>query len=573
MTPWTQVYDPLHNAVASTLAAMLPIVLLLAMIASGKIKAHIAAVLALVIAIVVAVTVFTMPLGMALRATGLGILSGMFPIGWIILNVIFLYRLTVEKGWFAILQASISGVTADRRLQLLLIAFCFGAFFEGAAGFGTPIAVTAAMLIGLGFSPLAASGLSLIANTAPVAFGALGAPIQGLATATGIDPHILGQMIGRQLPIFSVIVPFWLVAAFAGWRGMLQVWPAILVTGASFAIPQFLISNFVNPWIVDIGASAIAMASLILFLKVWRPKEIWTSAKLRGRDDSALAAAPATTPATTPPGMPPTMPASMPSSAPPATPAAVLLAWLPWALLCALLVAWGNDAFKAAANAAFSPAFPVAGLDALVLRAPPIVAAPAAEAAVFKFTLLSYTGTAILLAAILAGFLMGFSPPRLAHAYAATLWTLRYPLVTIAAMLAVGTLTRYAGLDAALGLAFAATGSLYPFFGALLGWVGVAATGSDTASNVLFGGLPKITANQLGVSAVLMAAANSSGGVMGKMVDTQSIVVASTATGWFGHEAAILKFVFWRSVVLAGLVGVLVMLQAYVWPFTAMVVR
>jgi lactate permease len=509
MVPWMQVYDPLHSAVASTLAAMLPIVLLLAMIASGKIKAHVAAVIALGLAIVVAAAVFTMPLGMALRATGLGILSGLFPIGWIILNVIFLYRLTVEKGWFAILQASISGVTADRRLQLLLIAFCFGAFFEGAAGFGTPIAVTAAMLMGLGFSPLAASGLSLIANTAPVAFGALGAPIQGLATATGIDPHLLGQMIGRQLPVFSVIVPFWLVAAFAGWRGMMQVWPAILVTGVSFAVPQFLISNFLNPWIVDIGASAIAMACLVLFLKVWRPKQIWTEARLRGKDisatDTATDTAPNTAAAAATNAAPPTAAPSAVATAagaaalPTANRSAAMAAWMPWALLCAVLLLWGSDAFKTAANAAFSPAFPVTGLHNLVLRAPPVVPAPAAEAAVFKFTFLSYTGAGILLATILAGLLMGFSPLRLARAYAAAFWALRYPLITIAA--------------------------------------------------------------------------NSSGGVMGKMVDTQSIVVASTATAWFGHEAAILRFVFWRSVVLAGIVGVLVMLQAYVWPFTASVVR
>ena len=598
MTPWVQVYDPLHSAIASTTAAMIPIVLLLAMIASGKIKAHLAAVIALVVAIVIAVAVFTMPIAMALRATAFGVLSGLFPIGWIILNVLFLYRLTVEKGWFAIIQGSISRVTADRRLQLLLIAFCFGAFFEGAAGFGTPIAVTAAMLIGLGFSPLAASGLSLIANTAPVAFGALGAPIQGLASATGIDPHILGQMIGRQLPLFSILVPFWLVAAFAGWRGMLQVWPAILVTGVSFAIPQFLISNFINPWIVDIGASAIAMLSLILFLRVWKPKQIWTSAKLRGEESDGLAAAPLTD-ALSPTSPGPALAASLgsplesgPNSAPKSAPnsalksapgsalksalpsslgPATLLAWAPWALLCIVLIVWGSDAFKTAANAVFSPSVPVEGLHNLVLRASPIVLKATPEAAIFKFTFLSYTGTGILLTGLASGLIMGFSPLRLLRAYAVTFWTLRYPLITIAAMLAVGTLTRYAGVDATLGLAFATTGLLYPFFGTLLGWLGVAATGSDTSSNILFGGLQKITSGQLGISPVLMAAANSSGGVMGKMIDAQSIVVASTATGWFGHEGAILKFVFWRSIVLASLVGVLVMLQAYVWPFTAMV--
>src|SRR3954454_2953455 len=286
METWSQVYNPFGNATLSTIAAAIPVVLLLVMIASGKVKAHIAAMIALVAAIVVAVVLFTMPTGLALRAALYGVATGMFPIGWIILNVIFLYRLTVEKGWFATLQQSVAGITADRRLQLLLVAFSFGAFFEGAGGFGTPVAVTGAILIGLGFSPLAASGLSLIANTAPVAFGALGAPIQGLASVTGFDPYLLGAMIGRQLPFFSLIVPFWLICVFAGFRGMLQVWPAVLVCGVSFAIPQYLISNFVNPWIVDIGASLISMGALVLFLKVWRPAQIWSSPALRGHDPS-----------------------------------------------------------------------------------------------------------------------------------------------------------------------------------------------------------------------------------------------------------------------------------------------
>ena len=283
---WNQVYDPMHSQVLSTICAALPVVTLLVLIASNKVKAHWAAIIALIVANLVAIVIFTMPADMSLRATVLGAVTGFFPIGWIVLNVIFLYRLTVEKGAFETLQNTIGGVTNDRRLQLLLIAFSFGAFFEGASGFGTPVAVTGAILIGLGFSPLAASGLSLIANTAPVAFGALGTPIAGLASVTGIDPFLLGAMVGRQLPFFSLIVPFWVVWAFAGWRGMMGVWPAILVTGVSFAIPQYLISNFVNPWIVDIGASLISMACLVLFLKVWSPKVIWTSAALRSADTS-----------------------------------------------------------------------------------------------------------------------------------------------------------------------------------------------------------------------------------------------------------------------------------------------
>src|SRR5512137_761846 len=284
---WNQIYNPLGNTVLSTGAAALPVVTLLVLIASNKVKAHIAAVIALIVANLVAIVIFTMPADMSLRASVLGAVTGFFPIGWIVLNVIFLYRLTVERGVFQTLQTTIGGVTEDRRLQLLLIAFSFGAFFEGASGFGTPVAVTGAILIGLGFSPLAASGLSLIANTAPVAYGALGTPIAGLSSVTGIDPFLLGAMVGRQLPFFSLIVPFWLIWAFAGWRGMLAIWPAILVCGVSFAIPQFLISNYVNPWIVDIGASLISMGCLIGFLKVWRPRAIWTSPALRSHDDSA----------------------------------------------------------------------------------------------------------------------------------------------------------------------------------------------------------------------------------------------------------------------------------------------
>ena len=550
---WHQVYDPLNNKVLSTLAAALPVVTLLLLIASNKVKAHIAAIIALLVANLVAIYIFTLPANMSLRATLLGAVTGFFPIGWIVLNVIFLYRLTVEKGAFETLQMTIGGVTNDRRLQLLLIAFAFGAFFEGASGFGTPVAVTAAILIGLGFSPLAASGLSLIANTAPVAYGALGTPIAGLASVTGLDPFMLGAMVGRQLPFFSLIVPFWLIWAFAGWRGMIQIWPAILVTGVSFAVPQFLISNFINPWIVDIGASLISMACLVLFLKIWSPKEIWTSPALRSHDPSASEPR-----------------APKPAGAEP-TKAQVWMSLLPWIIVCCILLLWGTDWFKGHVNPWATWNFPVPELDKMIAKVPPIVAAPTPEAAVFSFTWLTYTGSGMLIAAIISGFLMGFSPVKLIAAYGRTIKVCAYSLLTISAMLAIGTLTRLSGIDATLGLAFAAAGVLYPFFGTLLGWLGVALTGSDTASNILFGNLQKITSEQLGLSPILMSAANSSGGVMGKMIDAQSIVVASTATNWFGHEGTILRFVFWHSIALASLVGILVMLQAYV--FTGMIVH
>ncbi|MDN5003656.1 L-lactate permease [Bradyrhizobium sp. GCM10027634] len=553
---WNQIYDPLHSPVLSTIAAAVPVVTLLVLIASGRVQAHIAAIIAVIVTNLITIFVFTMPVNMSIRASILGIVTGFFPIGWIVLNVIFLYQVTVTTGRFELLKRAVGGVTEDRRLQLLLIAFSFGAFFEGASGFGTPVAITGAVLIGLGFSPLAASGLSLIANTAPVAYGALGTPIQGLASVTGLDPYILGAMVGRQLPVFSLIVPFWVVWAFAGWRGMKDVWPAILVTGVSFAVPQFVISNYVNPWIVDIGASLISMGALILFLKVWRPKQLWLSPALRGHDKSAA-----------------TMATAKPLDKTPLTQGELLSALLPWFIVCVVMLIWGNGAFKNWANGIFTWNYAVPELHQMINKMPPVAPAPTKEAAVFGFTYLSFTGTGMLIAAIISGVLMGVGPVRLLAEYGRTIRLCAISLITISAMLAIGTLTRLSGVDATLGLAFAATGVLYPFFGTLLGWLGVALTGSDTSSNILFGNLQKITSQQLGLSPILMAAANSSGGVMGKMIDAQSIVVASTATNWYGHEGTILRFVFRHSIVLACLVGVFVTLQAYVYPFTELVLK
>src|SRR5277367_1801609 len=354
---WNQVYNPFNNTVLSTIAAAIPVVTLLVLIARRTVQAHIAAIIALIVANLIAIFVFTMPAGMSIRASILGVVSGFFPIGWIVLNVIFLYRITVATGRFELLKRLVGGVTEDRRLQLLLIAFSFGAFFEGASGFGTPVAITGAVLIGLGFSPLAASGLSLIANTAPVAYGALGTPIQGLASVTGLDPYLLGAMVGRQLPIFSLIVPFWVVWAFAGWKGMKEVWPAILVTGLSFAIPQFVISNFINPWIVDIGASLISMGCLILFLKVWQPKQLWLSPALRGRDESAA-----------------TMTAPKLMDKTPLTQSELWGALLPWIIVCILMLIWGNDAFKGGANAHFTWNYEVPDLDKMINSVPPVAA-------------------------------------------------------------------------------------------------------------------------------------------------------------------------------------------------------
>jgi lactate permease len=554
---WSQVYDPLNNPWLSTSIAALPVIVLLGALGVFRVQAHIAALLGLAVALASAIFIFGMPAPMAGKTALLGAAFGLLPIGWIILNIIFLYRLTERLGLFKILQDSISGITDDRRLQLLLIAFCFGAFFEGAAGFGTPVAVTGAILIGLGFSPLAASGLSLIANTAPVAYGALGSPVLALAAVTGLPLLDLSAMIGRQLPVFSVIVPFWLIVAFAGWRGTLQIWPAILIAGVSFAVPQFLVSNFHGPWLVDVIASLVSMASLTLFLKWWQPKTIWTTVDRHVVPARSLGAAATTAPE---PGKPDH---SM---------AEVRRAWLPWIILSIVVFLWGLPDVRSFLDGLSIFRFPVDGLDNMIQRVPPVVGKPQPEAAVYVLNWLSATGTGILISALIAGRLVGASFRNMVDVYWDTLIRVRYSLLTIAAMLALGYTTRYSGLDATLGLAFAHTGVFYPFFSPLLGWIGVALTGSDTASNVLFGSLQRISSEQLGLNPVLMAAANSSGGVMGKMIDAQSIVVAATATNFHGQEGIILRYVFFHSIALACLVGVLVTLQAYVWPFVGMVI-
>jgi lactate permease len=547
---WSQVYDPLGSVVLSTALAALPIVVLLGSLAGLRIRAHYAALIGLLTSFIVAVVVFRMPLSMTIASAAYGTAYGLFPIGWIVLNVIFLYQLTYECGLFERLRHSITGLTEDRRLQLLLVAFSFGAFIEGACGFGTPVAVTGAILIGLGFTPLSASSLSLIANTAPVAFGALGAPLIGLQGVTGLDLKSLSAMVGRQLPFFSLIVPFWLIWAFAGFRGMIEIWPAILVAGVAFAVPQFLVSNLHGPWLVDVAASFVSLAALAGFLKLWKPKRIWRQESEDRSQENPVS------PST-----------AKPQSATRNPKSAILRPWLPWIILSLVVFVWGLPQTKTFLDGLAAPKIPIYGLDKLVSRVPPVVAKPTPEAAIFNFNFLSAAGTGILISAIIAGFVMRYSVAGMLRVYWKTLRIVRVSLLTIAAMMALGFTTRYSGMDATLGLAFAKTGWLYPFFGTMLGWLGVALTGSDTSSNVLFGSLQKITATQLGLSPILMGAANSSGGVMGKMIDAQSIVVASTATRWEGHEGDILRRVFFHSLALAALVGVLVMLQAYVFPW------
>jgi lactate permease len=528
---WQQVYDPLGSPVVSTLVAAIPIVVLLGLIASGKLKAHFAALIALATAILIATLFVGMPWSAALAATGMGAAYGLLPIGWIVLNTIFLYQITKEQGAFDKMQAAIASLSGDKRIQLVLIAFALGSFFEGAAGFGTPVAITGALLLALGFTPLQASTLSLIANTAPVAFGAMGTPIIALSGVTGLDLDVLSKMVGRQLPFFSVIVPFWLIAAYDGVKGVRETWPTLLVAGVSFAIPQYVMSNFHGPTLVDVTAGVVCI--------------VCTSAFARWRGGLVVKSADA--------------------------PRNELRPWMPWIIMSALVFICGFAAVKAKLNGIFAPRIPVPFLDGVIQRVPPVVAAVQAEAAVYTFNILSATGSAIFVAAILGAFVLGLKPRQIVRTYGNTL-ALTWPsLLTITAMMSIGYVTRYSGVDAILGLAFAQSGFLYPIFGTMLGWLGVALTGSDTSSNVLFGSLQKITATQLGLSPVLMAAANSSGGVMGKMIDAQSIVVASTATRYYGSEGKILRFVFWHSIVLALLVAALVFLQAYVPPFTRMV--
>lgn len=547
---WQQNYDPLHSPVMSTLVAATPVAVLLGSLALFRLRIHYAALLGLAVALAIALGVYGMPPSAAAASALFGAAFGLFPIGWIILNVIFLYRLTVKRGWFDALRDGLGRLAPDRRLQIILIAFGFGAFIEGIAGFGAPVAITGAILIQLGFQPLHASGLSLIANTAPVAFGSLGIPITTMEQVTGLDVLKLSAMVGRQLPLFSLLIPFWVVAAYSGWRGMLGVWPAALVAGVAFAIPQFLVSNLHGPWLVDIISASCSMGALIALLRVWRPAK----PDLELRDSNVDKA-----------GAERSEPAQ-------AGPAPMLRSTLPWVILTGFILVWSLPKVKSELDRLASPKLPVPYLHLAVQRVAPVAVQGAKpEAAEFRLNYLSATGTSIFLAAIVAGLVMGFGPRDLARTYLETIWRIRLSLLTIAAMLALGNVTRYSGTDATLGLALARTGVFYPFFGTLLGWLGVALTGSDTASNVLFGSLQKITAEQTGLSPILMAAANSSGGVMGKMVDAQSIVVASTATNWYGHEPSILRYVFFHSLALAILMGLLVLLQAYCPPFSHLV--
>ncbi|MFZ2281722.1 MAG: L-lactate permease [Prosthecobacter sp.] len=542
---WSQNYDPLGNLVLSSCIAAVPVVVLLGLLAFWHVRAHIAAFAGLVVALVIAVTVFHMPAQLALTASGLGAVFGLFPIGWIVVNAIFIYQISVETGQFESLKKQIAGLAGDRRIQALLIAFAFGAFIEGCAGFGAPVAITGAMLIGLGFKPLEAAKLALIGNTAPVAFGSLGIPLTTLADVTGLDVHVLSSIVGLHLTIFSFIVPFWLVVAQVGWRGMVEVWPACLVCGGSFGLVQFLVSNFHGPWLVDIAAGLVSLASMVLLLRFWKPS---TAEERQGPKEKIERP---------------------------------FRAWIPWVALSLFVGVWTTpfakemlNGYKPGTKAVSTwqaPIIPISPLHLAVQKMPPVAKSPEPEKANFTFNYLSATGTALLLAGLTAGMLLGRSLVSLVRIYLRCLWRVRTSMLTISLMLALGYTTRYSGTDTTMGLMLAGTGVLFPFFSPLIGWLGVALTGSDTSSNVLFGNLQQVTAQQLHLSPSLMVASNSSGGVMGKMIDAQSIVVASVATGGQPDSpdaGTVLRSVFWHSIALAILMGVLVMVQAYWMPWT-----
>ncbi len=543
MQPWTQVYDPAGNLWLSSMVAALPIVFFFLALTLLRMKGHVAALLTVAIALAVAVLFYKMPAAMALAAAGDGFAIGLWPIAWIIVAAVFLYKIAVKTGQFDIIRASVVSITEDQRLQMLMIGYSFGAVLEGAAGFGAPVAITAALLVGLGFNPLYAAGLCLIANTAPVAFGAMGIPIIMAGKVTGLEAMKIGEMAGRQLPFLSLLVPFWIIMIMDGWKGVRETWPAVLVAGASFAFGQFFTSNFIGPELPDIMSALLSLVCTALFLKVWHPKTIFrfedeTEQERHSHDYTA---------------------------------GQIVKAWSPFLILTATVTLWSLPAFKAlfapGAPLAFTTlSFPIAGLDHLVLKAAPIVARPTALAAGFSLNLVSATGTAIMAAAILSMVVLRLSPAAGLKTLAEVVWELKRPILTIGLVVAFAFIANFSGLSTTLALLLAGTGALFPFFSPILGWLGVFLTGSDTSSNALFCGLQATTAHQIGVSDILLVAANSAGGVTGKMISPQSIAVACAAVGLVGKESAMFRFTVKHSLLMVSMVGIIVMLQAYLVP-------
>ncbi|GDO80070.1 lactate permease LctP family transporter [Escherichia coli] len=531
MVTWTQMYMPMGGLGLSALVALIPIIFFFVALAVLRLKGHVAGAITLILSILIAIFAFKMPIDMAFAAAGYGFIYGLWPIAWIIVAAVFLYKLTVASGQFDIIRSSVISITDDQRLQVLLIGFSFGALLEGAAGFGAPVAITGALLVGLGFKPLYAAGLCLIANTAPVAFGALGVPILVAGQVTGIDPFHIGAMAGRQLPFLSVLVPFWLVAMMDGWKGVKETWPAALVS----------------------------IVSLALFLKVWRPKNTETAISM-GQSAGAMVV-------------------NKPSSGGPVPSeyslGQIIRAWSPFLILTVLVTIWTMKPFKAlfAPGGAFYSLvinFQIPHLHQQVLKAAPIVAQPTPMDAVFKFDPLSAGGTAIFIAAIISIFILGVGIKKGIGVFAETLISLKWPILSIGMVLAFAFVTNYSGMSTTLALVLAGTGVMFPFFSPFLGWLGVFLTGSDTSSNALFGSLQSTTAQQINVSDTLLVAANTSGGVTGKMISPQSIAVACAATGMVGRESELFRYTVKHSLIFASVIGVITLLQAYV--FTGMLV-
>jgi lactate permease len=564
MPTWTQIYDPFGHWWLSALVAALPIVVLFTLMAGLRVKPHWAAMSGAGTAILVACLVFKMPWSLAGGSFLYGVSTGLLNIVWIVVAAVYLYDISVSTGDFEIMKSSVGGITSDRRLQLLLVAFCFGAFIEGCAGFGSPVAIAGAFMIGLGFKPFHAAALNLIANTAPVAWGAIGTPVHMLATVTQLPEGDMNAMIGRILPITAIIVPFWLVRAMVPWKETFEVLPAILVVGVSFASMQYFWSNHMDSNLVDITAGLFSLLCTVVFLLFWKPKKIW-----RFEEDAAVVSAGARTPGTA-------VPSVSGGSSAHYTGGQILKAWLPFLILSVFVFLWGFKPVKTWMNVHTTPAFltadgkPRGGWETpihnKISRDKPVVVKPTPEGARFPFIWLSATGTGCFFAAIVGGVIRGVSLAKLFKIFGHTLFRMRWAVLAISCMLGLGFVTRYSGSDAVLGLAFTHTGWFYPFFGTFLGWLGVALTGSDTSSNALFGSLQKITAQQLGLDPVLMTAANSAGGVMGKMVDAQSICVATAATNQVGNEGIIFRFVVWHSIALGTIVGLIVLFYAYVAP-------
>lgn len=535
MSPWSQSYDPLGSWPASALVSALPVLTLFFVLLVLKRAVWVSALCGMLVAIALSLGVFHMPAPLVGGAVGHGVVFGLLRIAWIIIASLFLYEVAVETGQFQVMKESIAALSADRRLQVILIAFCFGAFLEGTGGGGAPVAIAGSFLIGLGFPPFKAATLCLLANTAPVAWGSAGNPIRVLVGVTDLPEHALNAMAGRLLPPLSLILPLWLVRTLVPWKQALQVWPALLVGGLSFAGMQFYWSNYQETGLVDIVAALFSLLVMVALLKVWQPRSVMR------------------------------FPGETPTIIQRHGVVAVLKGWSPFLLSSALILCTGLPAVNRYLTFPWLK-IPVPALHNAVLRMPPVAPRPTAEAAISDLNLLSLPGTAVLIGAALAGLFLGLSPLRVAQLFARTARRLVPSLLAISFMVGLAYVTRYSGMDTVLGLSLTHTGRAYPFFGTLLGWLGVALTGTDAGSNALFGNLQKVTALQLGLSPILMAAANSCGGVMGKMIDAQSIVVAATATNQAGKEAAIFRAVFWHSLVLAAIVGGIVTLYAFAFP-------